>query len=172
MRTADVIADWLVEKGITTAYGIVGGGNHVLFDAIAKKGGTQIVCCHHEQAAAMCSTYHNRVVGGIGSVVLLTTGAGSTNAITGVMAAWMDSIPLLVLSGNEASKYMGAPTRVWGVQGYASAELVERCVKYSNRLALLWDTKAFLEAGYAHATESREGPVHLDIPKDVQSASA
>jgi len=169
MRTADVIADWLAEKGITTAYGIVGGGNHVLFDAIAKKGGTKIVCCHHEQAAAMASTYHNRVVGGIGSVCIVTTGAGSTNAITGVMAAWMDSIPLLVLSGNEASKYMAAPTRVWGVQGYGSAELVQRCTKWMARHTS-GEVRMILEAGYGHATTSREGPVWIDFPKDTQSA--
>lgn len=171
MRNADVIADWLAEKGITTAYGIVGGGNHVIFDAIAKKGGCEIVCCHHEQAAAMASTYHNRVVGGIGSVCLVTTGAGSTNAITGVMAAWMDSIPLLVLSGNEASKYMQAPTRVWGVQGYASAELVGRCTKFVARM-VAGDIRMLLEAGYGHATTPREGPVWLDIPKDVQAMEA
>ena len=171
MRTADVIADWLAEKGIATAYGIVGGGNHVLFDAIAKKGGCQIVCCHHEQAAAMASTYHNRIVGGIGSVVLLTTGAGSTNAITGIMAAWMDSIPLLVLSGNEASKYMGAPTRVWGVQGYPSAELVDRCTKMIARF-VSGDVRMVLEGAYGTATTPREGPVWLDFPKDTQAKEA
>lgn len=169
MRVTDAIANWLVERKITHAYGIIGGGNHILFDAISKKGATAIVCCHHEQAAAMASTYHNRISGTLASVVLCTTGAGSTNAITGVMAAWMDSIPLLVLSGNEASKYMYAPTRVWGVQGYASMEMVRNCTKGAYRLV----EHPIMNLDYAlkKTLSPRMGPVWVDIPKDVQSAS-
>lgn len=169
MRIADAIADWLAEKHITHAYGIIGGGNHILFDAISKKGETAIVCCHHEQAAAMASTYHNRIAGTLASVVLCTTGAGSTNAITGVMAAWMDSIPLLVLSGNEASKYMDAPTRVWGVQGYESAGLVKDCCKKVVRL-MNPPAIGVLTSLHGYALSPRQGPVWIDIPKDVQNA--
>ena len=169
MRTADAVAHWLAEKDISHAYGIIGGGNHILFDAISKAGKTALVCCHHEQAAVMASCYHNRITGGIGSVALVTTGAGSTNAITGVMAAWMDSIPVIVLSGNEASKYMQAPTRVWGVQGYGSSEVVETVTKCAVRppadevVSALWML-------YDIALKPRQGPVYVDICKDVQNA--
>lgn len=170
MTVADAISDWLSERKITHAFGIIGGGNHVLFDAISKKRATAIVCCHHEQACAMESAYFNRSRRALGSVVLCTTGAGSTNALTGVMAAWMDSTPLLVLSGNEASKYMNAPTRVWGVQGYDSSGFVERCTKWSNRASVDTPIRSQLEMAYISATDDPPGPVWLDIPKDVQSA--
>ena len=170
MRVADDIANWLSEEGIVTAYGIIGGGNHIIFDAISKNGATEIVCCHHEQAAAMASTYHNRIARKIESVVLCTTGAGSTNTLTGVMAAWMDSIPLLVLSGNEGSKYMGAPTRVWGVQGYNSSGAVAGYTKWSSRAHIRTPIRSQLMISKAVAMSPRQGPCWLDIPKDVQGA--
>lgn len=170
MRVADKIAEWLHEKNIHTAYGIIGGGNHILFDAISKKGQTALISMHHEQAAAMASTYHNRIAGTLASVVLCTTGAGSTNAITGVMAAWMDSIPLLVLSGNEASKYMYAPTRVWGVQGYDSVDAVRKYTKWVDRANLNTPFPLEVQMAYESALTPRQGPVWIDIPKDVQNA--
>ena len=169
MRTADAVAHWLAEKDISHAYGIIGGGNHILFDAISKAGKTALVCCHHEQAAVMASCYHNRITGGIGSVALVTTGAGSTNAITGVMAAWMDSIPLLVLSGNENSKYMNSLDRVWGVQGYGSSEMVSKCTVYSARAAKSYPISMFLMGAHEAAIRNH-GPAWIDIPKDVQGA--
>lgn len=166
MRVADAISDWLASKNITHAFGIVGGGNAILFDAIQKAGKITLVCCHHEQAAAMASGYFNRVRGNLESVVLCTTGAGSTNAITGVMAAWMDSIPLLVLSGNEAWNYMGAKTRVWGTQGYGSSELAAPFTKYSARLDGRMDL-GNLDFVYMTAISGRQGPCWIDIPKSA-----
>jgi glyoxylate carboligase len=102
---ADKIAEWLESKGITHAFGIIGGGNHVLWNAIVERGFTQIVSVHHEQAAVMAAAYYYRTCGKI-AVAMVTTGGGSTNALTGVVAAYMDRVPVLILSGNEASKYM------------------------------------------------------------------
>ena len=170
MTVADRIAEFLREKQIKHVFGIIGAGNCALFDAIHRLGYTQIVCCHHEQAAAMASTYHNRISGRVASVVLCTTGAGSTNALTGVMAAWMDSIPLLVLSGNEGSKYMGAPTRVWGVQGYNSSGAVAGYTKWSSRAHIRTPIRSQLMISKAVAMSPRQGPCWLDIPKDVQGA--
>ncbi len=184
MRVADAVADWLADKKITHAFGIIGGGNAVLFDAIQKKGATALVCCHHEQAAAMASSYFNRIRGSLESVVLCTTGAGSTNAITGVMAAWMDSIPLLVLSGNEAWKsVLMGKTRVRGVQGYNSALFIAGHANYVEMFGA-GDIRISLERCYReaiglNAMESvnggfngkRQGPVWLDIPKDRASAA-
>ena len=177
MIVADKIAEWLHEKGITTAFGIVGGGNVTLWDAITRLGKTQIVSTHHEQAAVMAASAYYQVSRRV-SVALVTTGAGSTNAITGVVAAYMDSIPLLVISGNEASKYMDAQTRVWGVQGYGSSEMVSGNGENWNGVVksgvcVTNPTIVIGALGYSlqDALTPRMGPCWCDIPKDVQNAA-
>lgn len=165
---ADQVARWLEEKGITRAFGIIGGGNVVLWDAITRLGKTELVCCHHEQAAVMAATYYYRTCGRP-ALALVTTGAGSTNALTGVMAAYMDSIPVLVISGNEGSKYMYQPTRVWGVQGYDSSGMSDGCVKARSRPSAV-SALGSIEGCLDLALKPRQGPVWIDLPKDVQSA--
>ena len=169
MIVADKIAEWLHEKGITTAFGIVGGGNVTLWDAITRLGKTQIVSTHHEQAAVMAASAYYQVSRRV-SIALVTTGAGSTNAITGVVAAYMDSIPVLVISGNEASKYMEAPTRVWGVQGYDSIAMVKSATKCAIRPPAN-ECMSALRLIHDIAIKPRQGPVWIDIPKDVQNAT-
>ena len=170
MTVADLVASWLHEKGVTHTFGIVGGGNHTLFDAIARLGKTEIVAVHAEQAAVMAAAYFYRVSGRI-AVALVTTGAGSTNAITGVVAAWMDSIPVIVLSGNEASRYMYQPTRVWGVQGYCSKELVDPVCKATMRMRAPHDVSMkWLDACLETALKPRQGPVWVDLCKDIAGA--
>jgi acetolactate synthase-1/2/3 large subunit len=169
LKVSDLIAEWLEKKGITHSFGIVGGGNVILWDAISRRGKTELVCVHHEQAAAMAASYYFRTSGRL-ALCLVTTGAGSTNAITGVAAAWMDSIPLLVISGNEPSKYMRAKTRVWGVQGYGSSELVSDITKDSVRVMSPEDSIPLLEHATKLALTPRMGPVWVDIPKDIQGA--
>ncbi len=165
MTVADSIAQWFHEKCITHAFGIIGAGNNELFNAIARLAKTEIVCCHHEQAAVMEAGAYYRISGRL-SAALVTTGAGSTNAITGVVAAHMDSTPVLVISGNEASKYMDAPTRVLGVQGYDSSAVIEGVCKGSWR----FNGMPGLDRAYALALKPRQGPVWIDIAKDVQNA--
>ena len=166
---ADEVAKWLEEKGITHAFGIIGAGNICLWDAIHRHGKTEIVCCHHEQAAVMAAAYYYRVSKKL-ALSLVTTGAGSSNAITGLLAAQMDSIPTLVVSGNEASKYIGRDTRVLGVQGYDSSGLVEPITKDSFRAMYPEDVIPYLETAYRTALKPRQGACWLDIPKDIQSA--
>ena len=166
---ADMVAKWLAEKGISHAFGIVGGGNNALWNAITEFKKTQIVCNHHEQAATMAASYYARSTGRIG-FALVTTGAGSSNAITGVLAAHMDGTPLLVISGNEASKHMGSPARVWGVQGYASIEVMHPIVKADRRLMTPGRAVAQLESLYEYALAAPRGPVWADLPKDIQNS--
>ena len=166
MTAAEAVALWLKAKGITHSFGIIGGGNVTLWDAIARLGYTHLVCCHHEQAAAMAATYYFRTCGRM-ALTLVTTGAGSTNAITGVMAAWMDSIPLLVVSGNEASKYYKDGGRGFGFQGYRSADIAAPFTKAAGLLRL-----EYLSIDLQVALAPRQGPVWLDFPKDEQSALA
>lgn len=173
MKVCDEIARWLEEKGITHAFGIIGGGNVALWDAIARRAATRLITTHHEQAASMASAYFNRVAGRLGSIALVTTGAGSTNAITGVMAAHMDGIPLLVISGNEALKYFKLEDhlRIQGVQGYWSAEVARHMTKESGMFAALPNIPLFLNKWHESATTAPCGAVWADFPKDVQNAS-
>ncbi len=170
MKTvASEIARWLAEGEIGHAFGIIGAGNVALWNEIASLGKTQIVPVHHEQAAAMASTYYNRVAGRLGSIVLLTTGGGAANAITGVLAAYMDSIPLLILSGNEPSKYLVGPMRVQGVQGFKVEEACQSFVKDCLQLRHQYDVMEELREAYIAACGGRPGPVWLDIPRDIQT---
>lgn len=173
MNVAARIARWLEEKEITHGFGIIGGGNVALWSAIADRGATELVACHHEQAAAMAATAFARCCGRIG-FALVTTGAGSANAITGVMAAHMDGIPLLVISGNESSKYMGADTRIWGVQGYDSSLVATHFTKTAFRvrpdLGNANEIARRLDLAHSIAMAAPQGPVWVDIPKDIQNA--
>ena len=168
MNVSDKIAEWLNEKGITTAFGIVGGGNVALWDALTRLGKTQIISTHHEQAAVMAASAYYQISRRI-SVALVTTGAGSTNAITGVVAAYMDSVPVIVMSGNEASKYLDGKTRVLGVQGYCSTDLIRPMTKYAAR-ASSFDWRIILDGCYEKSLKQRTGPTWCDVPKDVQNA--
>ncbi len=169
MIIADRIAEWLERNGIKHAFGIVGGGSVILWNAIARRGFTELVSCHHEQAAVMAAAYYWRVSGRI-SVALVTTGGGSTNALTGVMAAWMDSAAVLIISGNENSNAALTGTRVLGTQGFDSVKVAAPMTKWANSPT---PTGAIisLDRALQIATEPRCGPVWLNFWKDAQSAT-
>jgi acetolactate synthase-1/2/3 large subunit len=171
MKVSDYIADFLAEKGIKHVFGIVGAGNAHLFDSITKKGYTQIICVHHEQAACMAMQTYYRVSGTI-TAAILTTGGGSTNATTGVVGAWADSIPGLVISGNENSKFTHPenPLRMWGVQGYDSSEMMHKVTKYAHRVLDPECIGYELEKAYQTCGAGRPGPCWLDVPMNIQAA--
>ncbi len=170
-KVSDYVAEFLVEQGIRHVFGIIGAGNAHIFDAIARLGFTKIVCVHHEQAAVMAATTYYRVTGKV-SVVLLTTGAGSTNGVTGVVSAWMDSMPVLVISGNENSRFAVAdnPLRIWGVQGYDSIKMVGDVTKWTDRVMQPEAVMDVISRAYSIASASRQGPVWIDIPMNIQAA--
>lgn len=170
-KVSDYIAKFLADQEIRHVFGIVGAGNAQIFDAITRLGFTEIVCVHHEQAAVMAATTYFRMTGKV-SVVLLTTGAGSTNGVTGVVSAWMDSMPVLVISGNENSRYTTAdnPLRIWGVQGYDSTEMVEKITKWVDRIMLAENVLDVITRAYSIASSSRQGPVWIDVPMNIQAA--
>lgn len=169
MTVADHIAAFLAEKGITHAFGITGAGNLALWDAIARGAKIQLICTHHEQAATFSAAYFNRTCGSLKSIALLTTGAGSTNAITAALSANMDSIPLVILSGNEPSTTLTASTRVLGVQGLDSSGLAESFCKWSGRIWYDYEAYSLLEEAWNAATTPRQGVSWLDCPRDVAS---
>jgi acetolactate synthase-1/2/3 large subunit len=172
MKISDLIADFLAEKEIKHVFGIIGAGNAHIFDSIHNKGYTEIICVHHEQAACMAMQTYYRTSGKV-TAAILTTGAGSTNGITGVVSAWADSIPGLIISGNEHSKYVHThkDLRMWGVQGYDSPAMVEKVTKYSTQVTDDKRVKYELEKGYAITTNGRPGPVWIDIPMNIQSSN-
>lgn len=163
------MAKWILGRGIKCAFGIIGGGNVALWEAIARTE-CRLVCTHHEQAATMAASYYARSTGRIG-LALVTTGAGSSNAITGVLAAWMDGTPLLIISGNEPYSTMNKATRVWGVQGYDSSGTASHFSKYARRISSADHALAVLEQAADFALAAPQGPVWVDLPKDLQLAA-
>jgi len=171
MKISDAIADFLEEKEIKHAFGIIGAGNVHIFDSIFKKGYTELICVHHEQAASMAVQTYYRTTGKP-TVAILTTGGGSTNGVTGVVSAWADSIPALIIAGNENSRYFEPHKnlRMWGVQGYDSTAMVDKVTKHVSRVLKPELAISELEKCYAITTEGRPGPVWLEIPMNIQSS--
>lgn len=170
-KVSDLIAQALEELGIEHLFGIIGAGNVHLFEAIARRGYTEIICVHHEQAACMAMQTYYRTCGKL-SGALLTTGAGSTNGVTGVVSAWADSIPGIVIAGNENSKFDKSenPLRMWGVQGYDSVEMVRKVTKYAHRVTSAEQAVYEIQKA-AHITlNQRPGPCWIEIPMDYQSS--
>lgn len=170
MKVCELVSEWLTKKGITHAFGIIGGGNVALWDAIARNPQVTLVSVHHEQAAAMAAAAFQRV-SGRPALCLVTTGAGSTNAVTGVMAAWMDSVPLMVISGNDPLRYLDEPIRCKGTQAFDQCEVVKSMTKIARRVTQPENTDFLLNYCLTAALAPREGPVWLDIPKDIQVAA-
>ncbi len=170
-KVSDIIADFLEEKKIKHVFGIIGAGNAHIFDSIYKKGYTEIICVHHEQAACMAMQTYYRTSGEV-TAALLTTGAGSTNGVTGVVSAWADSIPGIIISGNENSKYIDihSNVRMWGVQGYDSSFMTSKVTKYAGRVDSPENIYHELEKSYAITLHGRPGPVWLDVPMNIQSS--
>lgn len=171
-KVSDLLAEFMARKGMHHVFGIIGAGNAHIFDSIYAQPGVEMVCVHHEQAATMAIQTYYRTSGAV-SAAVLTTGAGSTNGVTGVVSAWADSIPGLIISGNENSKYIRPDnhTRMYGVQGYDSTFMVSKVTKYAARV--MEPEKILYELEKAHflSTDGRPGPCWIDVPMNIQSAS-
>lgn len=170
MKVAEQFADYLVSRGCTHAFGIVGGANLTLFEALSKRMKVVSVC--HEQAAAIASAYFYRVSRRI-APCLVTAGGGSANAITGVVEAHMDGIPLLVISGNEQTRFFAPPrTRTIGFQGFNPCDLVhsvtKKCVSVDNPMGAKFSLQSLFDA----AVSPRQGACWLDIPQDIAGMEA
>lgn len=102
IRVADAVRRFLEESGVRAVFSVTGGGSIFLNDALYGASLAKTWFCHHEQAAVMAAEAHARMTGDLG-VALVTLGPGATNAVTGVAAAWMDSVPVMVISGQSFS---------------------------------------------------------------------
>jgi acetolactate synthase-1/2/3 large subunit len=170
IKVSDVIAQFLAEKKASHVFGIIGAGNAHIFDSITKLGASEIVCVHHEQAATMAMQAYYKVRG-TPTVALLTTGGGAANGLTGVVGSWMDSIPSLIIAGNEASRHTRPDNhlRIYGVQGFNSVEVVRTFTKYSVRVMDPTRILYELQKAYCIATSGRPGPCWVEVPLDIQS---
>ena len=171
VKVSDLIAQALENLGIKHVFGIIGAGNVHLFEAISRRGYSEIICVHHEQAACMAVQTYYRTCGKL-SAALLTTGAGSTNGVTGVVSAWADSIPCIVIAGNENSKFtkIDNPLRMWGVQGYDSVDMVRKVTKYAERVTVPEQAVYEIQKAAHIALDQRPGPCWIEIPMDIQAS--
>lgn len=174
-RLADYVADFLVSHGVTDVFSVVGGGAMHLNDALGHKDGLHTTYCHHEQACAMAAEAYARLDNRI-AAVCVTTGPGGTNAITGVVGGWLDSIPMFVISGQVrydttsryALQYTGTPLRAMGDQEYDIVKSVSPMTKYAVMIEKPETIRYALEKGWHLATTGRPGPVWIDIPVNYQ----
>jgi len=174
MRVADYIVKFIHETlGIEHVFGVVGGGAMFLNDAFAQNPKVKFISCHHEQAAAMAASGYARYSGKIG-ICCVTTGCGGTNTITGVLGAYQDNIPMLIISGQckrrETVRYTSAPVRQLGVQEADIIKIIESITKYAWFVSDPQEIKYCLEEAVAYATQGSPGPVWLDIPLDIQNS--
>lgn len=174
MRVADYIADFLYRQGITEVFLVSGGGMMFLSDGIAQHPKLRAVCTHHEQAAAMAAVSYAKYHSSGAGAVYVTTGCGGTNAMTGLLDAWQDSIPCFFISGQvkrkETIRNSGLPLRQFGVQEADIISLVQPITKYAVMINDPEDIAYHLERGALLARSGRPGPVWLDVPLDVQGA--
>jgi glyoxylate carboligase len=129
-RVADFIADFIADLGVKHVFLLPGGGAMYLMDGVGKHPGIKTVACLHEQAAAISAEAYARINENIG-VAMVTTGPGATNAITAVAGAWIESVPLMIISGQvkRADMLRGAPLRQKGVQEVDIVGMVKSITK-------------------------------------------
>src|SRR3990172_5821266 len=174
MRVADYIFKFLADYGVRHVFLVTGGGAMYLNDALNKEKRIKYICTHHEQGAAIAAEGYART-NGILSVVNVTSGPGGTNALTGVIGQWLDSVPVLYLSGQVKveTTIVSVPElrlRQLGDQEINIIDIVKPVTKYAKMITKPETIKAELEKAVYIATSGRPGPVWLDIPLNVQGA--
>ncbi len=173
-KVAHIIADFLVSKGVKHMFTVTGGGAMHLNDAFGHNENLTCIYNHHEQACSIAAEGYARLTGKIAGCCV-TSGPGGTNAITGVMGGYLDSIPMFVVSGQVKRE-----TTVWSVpelglrqlgdQEFPIVDAVSCMTKYAVMVTDPEEIMYHLEKAWYLANNGRKGPVWLDIPLDVQAA--
>lgn len=173
MRVADLIARLLVEHGITDCFMLTGGGAMHLNDAFGREKGLKKIFTHHEQAAAIAAESYCRLSGNP-AVVNVTTGPGGVNALNGVYGAYVDSIGMVVVSGQVKRETCAPnyplPLRQLGDQEVDIVSMVRGITKYAVVLNDPLDARKIVEKAIYLCRRGRPGPVWIDVPIDVQAA--
>ena len=172
MKLSDWVFEDLAAQRVKHVFMVTGGGAMHLNDSLGQRPDIEYICTLHEQAAAMAAESYAKVTGDIG-VCLVTAGPGGTNAITGVSGAWLDSTPMLVLSGQakRADLKGTSGVRQMGVQEVDIVSMVATTTKYAVTVMEPMDIRYHLEKALHLARTGRPGPVWVDLPLDVQGAT-
>ncbi|MBE6719922.1 MAG: thiamine pyrophosphate-binding protein [Ruminococcaceae bacterium] len=173
IKVSDYIAQFLYDNGITDCFTVVGGGAMHLNDSFGNHSGIRCTYNHHEQASAIAAEAYYRINNKL-ALCCVTTGPGGTNAITGVVGAWLDSIPMLVISGqvryDTTARSTGLPIRSLGDQEFDICKAVSCMTKYCTMVTEPLSIKYHLQKALYLAKQGRPGPSWLDIPLNVQGA--
>ncbi len=171
MTVSDYIFNFLKDKGVKNAFVITGGQAMFLNDALARCKEIKPLFTHHEQTCTMAADAYSRISGKLG-VALVTAGPGSINAINGLVGAWCDSAPIMIISGQSALscvRYQAESNiRQYGIQGVYIKPFVEKATKFFVTVDDPAKIKYYLEKAYYLAMNGRQGPVWIDVPLDVQ----
>jgi acetolactate synthase-1/2/3 large subunit len=172
IRVADYIVSTLASHGVSHVFMVTGGAAMHLNDAFGRNSEIMKVCCHHEQSCAMAAESFFRVSNRM-AAVNVTAGPGATNAITGVYGAYVDSMAMIVISGQSKRETLvrstGLPLRQLGDQEVDIVEMVKGVTKYAVLIDDPLSIRYHLEKALHLATDGRPGPVWLDVPIDVQA---
>jgi acetolactate synthase-1/2/3 large subunit len=172
-RVADVIARLLADHGVEHCFMLTGGGSMHLNDALGRQPGLKTLFTHHEQAAAMAAEAYTRLSGKL-AALNVTTGPGGVNALNGVYGAYVDSIGMVVISGQVKretySRNYDIPLRQLGDQEVDIVSMVRGITKYAVVLNVPEDVRKVTEKALLLARRGRPGPVWIDVPGDVQGA--
>ncbi len=173
IKVAKYIAKTLEENGITQVFSVTGGGAMHLNDALGHQVGLNTLYMHHEQACAIAAESYARIYNKP-ACLCVTTGPGGTNAITGVVGAWLDSIPMIVISGqvryDTTARWSGTGIRAMGDQEYDITRSIDSMTKYSEMITDPMKIRYALEKCIWLSQTGRPGPCWLDIPLDIQGA--
>ncbi len=171
MNVAEYIFKFFEEKGVEDVFMVVGGQAMFLVDAVGRNKKFKLICVHHEQAAGMSADAYGRLKGKP-AIALVTAGPGAVNVINGVVGGWVDSSPMIVISGQTNLSFVEyqekTKIRQVGVQGINIKPLVEKVVKFFVTVDDPQNILYYLEKAYYLATSGRPGPVWLDVPLNIQ----
>lgn len=170
MKLSDYVVDFIAKQGVKHVFMLPGGGAMHLNDSLGRHPDLTFVCNLIEHGSAVAADAYAQYSGNLG-VAMVTTGPGGTNAITGVAGAYLDSTPVLVVSGQvkRADRAEGRGVRQIGFQEIDIVSLVKPVTKYAVTVLEPKLIRAHLEEAVWHARSGRKGPVWVDIPLDVQA---
>ncbi|SHO80644.1 Acetolactate synthase large subunit [hydrothermal vent metagenome] len=162
MNGAQMVCEAIIAEGVKTVFGYPGGAIMNVYDEIYKQDGFEHILNRHEQASVHAADGYARATGEVG-VAMVTSGPGFTNAVTGLATAYMDSIPLVVISGQVPLGFIGTD----GFQEIDAVGISRPCTKHNYLVRELSDLPRILKEAFYIARSGRPGPVLVDIPKDI-----
>ena len=173
IKVSDYVVKFLEKNGVKHIFMLAGGGCMHLTDSVGRSNKIKYICNHHEQASAMAAEAYSKFKNNLG-VVLVTSGPGGTNAITGLLGAFQDSVPCIFISGqskrNQTVYNSNLRLRQFGVQEVNIIPIVDSITKYAVMINDPQEIRYHLEKAVYLAKSGRPGPVWIDIPLDLQSA--